>query len=133
MFGPRVAGDALGPDAILSRGRRADLSMCAWEGATSMRARPTPTPADAAGGWIVMRQSPMLVRAAIRVYNVLSGRGVVKVESLSLGDSETQDARKAGGRYSRGNVPIQQKDPAFVTPGDLEREREDLIARPLPE
>ena len=40
--------------------------------------------------------------------------------------SEIADARMAGGRYARGNVPIQ--DDSFLTPADLEVERTQMRA-----
>jgi hypothetical protein len=39
-------------------------------------------------------------------------------------DSVVADARKAGSRYARGNVPVQ--DDSFVTPADLEAERTEM-------
>jgi hypothetical protein len=64
------------------------------------------------------------------IYGVLSGRGMARIDDRILRDSETRDAREVASRFSRGSVAIQEG--AFVTKGDLERERAHARSHPLP-
>ena len=64
--------------------------------------------------------------------NMLTGRNWVKRDAISTKDRESLDAREAGGRFARGNIPLQHPEPKLVTAADLERERNDLTVNPIP-
>ncbi|MGV8840149.1 MAG: hypothetical protein ACWA6X_07575 [Bauldia sp.] len=74
-----------------------------------------------------------MIRAfLIGVVDAVTGRDFRNAPEYIYPDSDDLDAREGGGRYARGNVPMQLREPAFVTTGDLERERADLTAHPIP-
>ena len=71
-----------------------------------------------------------LIVAFSRVKAALGGVDFTDVDDLHFMDGETCDAREAGSRYTRGNIPTQHD--SFITSADLEYERKDAYRNPLP-